>query len=723
MESSDLNGLKVSPRPKPMYTDVDGTILLSSDSENDDQVTIERPLARKRKAVAIATRAVASRSDEGRHRKHTEAIVSNLKTHATINKTTKDKAGEEDVVIVSSTDQAIRPISTHVTMKTKEGNGGENECLLVGSMGINALTDFPHSRENCVLVPMAKAWNGKANRYFCQHCYCYVCDIPAKDCPRWQAHCNARHKNKKWQNHRKRVRKTKKVQASKKEHQSTRSEEEGDQTAARTEETVIEIDSDSDDEVIVLPNAPATKPANGDPSSARTKETVIELDSDSDDEATTPPTLPVDEEERQPARTEETVIDIDSDSDEDETAPQTTSDPQPNISAPPAPVKAISDSNTGLGASRAPTFLLNRAAPPSKQVASVDTASSIAAKLKASCRTTVEQIELSRKQWSKTNQIAIKAKSTFLMPASVHGAGAAQIASPPPALLANQPGASLATTQPPDEAESSTHFSESSLDQEKKRSSESKQAGPIHIQVSQSRLQGTPNRNYLVTGSEEKVSIAGEQNSKSNEVAAKSKTSDTMLKNMQAAAAQTVAPQSPTASLSPYLASVPPVAALVVTHNAQKVNEMHASSRYPKVQSIAAVAPCYKPNGEPVASAPSSRAKVSSEANREKIRPSSQAQPIYNNQLQSPGMSQTNVQASLFQPILPNTMGHHYQNFHNGFGGHFPYPYSTTFGGQAYGGTSTAPPPAQSGSLCPPPQLQQQQRAYLYPWFWRPNFN
>jgi len=65
-------------------------------------------------------------------------------------------------------------------------------------------------------------------------------------CERWNVHCNARHKNKKWQKQRKCARKkTAQAEAKGEEHQP-----------ARTEETLI--DSDSEDEEIVAPTASAT---------------------------------------------------------------------------------------------------------------------------------------------------------------------------------------------------------------------------------------------------------------------------------------------------------------------------------------------------------------------------------------------------------------------------------------------------------------------------------
>ena len=63
---------------------------------------------------------------------------------------------------------------------------------------VQALVDFPHSREFCVSRPFAPG--KEAAR--CANCYCYVCDAPAAGCPEWDCdgwHCKATHSDAKWQ--------------------------------------------------------------------------------------------------------------------------------------------------------------------------------------------------------------------------------------------------------------------------------------------------------------------------------------------------------------------------------------------------------------------------------------------------------------------------------------------------------------------------------------------
>jgi len=72
--------------------------------------------------------------------------------------------------------------------------GGDEECVFVGRVGVLALADFPHARENCALHPF-----GNKTSSCCVNCYCYVCDALASTCPKWDGdHCKATHKSPVW---------------------------------------------------------------------------------------------------------------------------------------------------------------------------------------------------------------------------------------------------------------------------------------------------------------------------------------------------------------------------------------------------------------------------------------------------------------------------------------------------------------------------------------------
>jgi hypothetical protein len=77
---------------------------------------------------------------------------------------------------------------------------------LIGSTGPNALSDFPHSRFNCVNF----IFNDGPIK-FCSQCYCYVCDTLASECKTWSTHCQANHQSADWRQQRKQARAQKKA--------------------------------------------------------------------------------------------------------------------------------------------------------------------------------------------------------------------------------------------------------------------------------------------------------------------------------------------------------------------------------------------------------------------------------------------------------------------------------------------------------------------------------
>lgn len=71
----------------------------------------------------------------------------------------------------------------------------DDEVEVVGGKGNGHDYTLPHLRPNC----LAKPWqpNGDAsNEICCSECYCYVCDVPAKECQSWRGeHCHATDQN------------------------------------------------------------------------------------------------------------------------------------------------------------------------------------------------------------------------------------------------------------------------------------------------------------------------------------------------------------------------------------------------------------------------------------------------------------------------------------------------------------------------------------------------
>jgi len=101
---------------------------------------------------------------------------------------------DDDVMEVEA---PVRKVVSHESQAggdepTKENE--DDEVSFIGRSGELALSDFPHSRENCVCAP----WRAGKEQKHCQNCFCYVCDAPVSDCKEWPSHCKASHANPAW---------------------------------------------------------------------------------------------------------------------------------------------------------------------------------------------------------------------------------------------------------------------------------------------------------------------------------------------------------------------------------------------------------------------------------------------------------------------------------------------------------------------------------------------
>ena len=124
---------------------------------------------------------------------------------------------------------AVTPEHAVVKPLTKSSkcshNVDDDDIQVVGTVNTVAL---PHMRPHCTVYPFKKKKNQLAvinlskddddeddnnnndadsidnknpNRQYCNLCYCYVCDVPAKDCKEWSKeshHCNASDKDPYW---------------------------------------------------------------------------------------------------------------------------------------------------------------------------------------------------------------------------------------------------------------------------------------------------------------------------------------------------------------------------------------------------------------------------------------------------------------------------------------------------------------------------------------------
>ena len=66
----------------------------------------------------------------------------------------------------------------------------DDEVEVTGAAGFDALRAAPHARFDCLEKPFNKDRPTIAEaRPICTFCYCWVCDVPARECAKWSEHC------------------------------------------------------------------------------------------------------------------------------------------------------------------------------------------------------------------------------------------------------------------------------------------------------------------------------------------------------------------------------------------------------------------------------------------------------------------------------------------------------------------------------------------------------
>ena len=108
--------------------------------------------------------------------------------------------GEEDAVVpgrtllgdVTNTAEVVEVAPPAKPLRKATKVTVDDDVEITGHSGANALSDFPHGREDCVEFPWA---TGPAK--FCRNCYCIVCDSPVAKCIDWAIHCKATRKDPK----------------------------------------------------------------------------------------------------------------------------------------------------------------------------------------------------------------------------------------------------------------------------------------------------------------------------------------------------------------------------------------------------------------------------------------------------------------------------------------------------------------------------------------------
>jgi hypothetical protein len=120
-----------------------------------------------------------------------------------------DEDDDDDVVIVEKLDRFVecQTKDDNDRKYNNQDNDDDVDIRIIGSTGNNALADFAHSREDCVIYP----FSSKDPKVCCPKCYCYVCDIKASDCTKWDIHCQAKRNEIKWTRQRSKVRNKRKA--------------------------------------------------------------------------------------------------------------------------------------------------------------------------------------------------------------------------------------------------------------------------------------------------------------------------------------------------------------------------------------------------------------------------------------------------------------------------------------------------------------------------------
>ena len=74
---------------------------------------------------------------------------------------------------------------------------------LLKTSGHNPLSDYPHARFHCVVVPFQPS--SSTVSLHCPNCYCYACDVPVKSCTSWHTHCFASSDQPEWEEYRRQI--------------------------------------------------------------------------------------------------------------------------------------------------------------------------------------------------------------------------------------------------------------------------------------------------------------------------------------------------------------------------------------------------------------------------------------------------------------------------------------------------------------------------------------
>ena len=87
----------------------------------------------------------------------------------------------DDVQVVDAPEPPSNPMETCPTANATLGTA--SDLTVIGTVN---QVKLPHMRQHCPEFPIGR--DPTPARY-CDCCYCYVCDVPVKECNNWTAHC------------------------------------------------------------------------------------------------------------------------------------------------------------------------------------------------------------------------------------------------------------------------------------------------------------------------------------------------------------------------------------------------------------------------------------------------------------------------------------------------------------------------------------------------------
>lgn len=94
----------------------------------------------------------------------------------------------------SSEVEIVEPVAPtiHPVASAQAASTADHDIVVVGTANESRL---PHMRQHCqehkFVPPLSLFRSSRENTVFCDLCFCYVCDEPARECTRWHAHHNA----------------------------------------------------------------------------------------------------------------------------------------------------------------------------------------------------------------------------------------------------------------------------------------------------------------------------------------------------------------------------------------------------------------------------------------------------------------------------------------------------------------------------------------------------